>query len=88
MLIFKDKYMKLLLLLFPLVIFLISCGEMEEPISVDDDIVDEALKVFVINKKILEDEVLFGAMCLVTLEETGNKNNDTCNLYYITKNKV
>lgn len=69
-------------------IFLTACGEVEEQPSETTTLVNEALEVFVFNKEILEDEVMFGALCLVVLEETGSKKNDVCKLYRITQEQA
>jgi len=79
--------MKLLLLL-PMFIFLMACGEVEEEPSETTTMVNEALDVFVINKEMLEDEVMFGVLCLATLKDTGSKRNDMCDLYYLTQEQA
>jgi len=80
--------MKTLLILVTILLF-VSCGELDKDVpSNTTNMVDEAIDVFTFNKEILEDEVMFGALCLVLLTETGTQKNDICEIYNITKERA
>jgi len=79
--------MKLLWFL-PMFIFLVACGEVEEQPSETTTMVNEAVEVFVVNKEMLEDEVMFGVLCLAVITETGSKRNEICDLYYLTQEQA
>jgi len=76
------------LLLLPMFILLIACGNEEEPLSGSTKLVDEAVEMLIFNKEILEDEVMFGVLCLAEVTETGSKKNDMCHIYYLTQEQA
>lgn len=77
------------LLFLPLIFLMVACEKPVEEVSSDTTtLVDESMEVFVTNKELLEDEVMLGVLCLITLKETGSQQNEICKGYNAVKEQA
>jgi len=77
------------LLILPFIFLLSACdfGQTEgEQISVERDshatlVLDQSMIAYEINVDLLESEIIFGTLCQMHLEKTGNTDDEICDAY-------
>lgn len=75
------------LLFLPLIILLTACtleASVEELQAKETKkLIDQSMEIFKYNEAMLEDEILFGEVCLMQVKKSGVTKGEACDMYYL-----